>query len=294
MASIHNDLLGTTTRFIDTGKYRTRVISVENDKPALFLLHGGGGHAETYSRNMINLSKSCRPIAIDFIWHGMSSAPAFSNKRSDEEGNWLDQFTDQLLDLMDHLGIDKAAVEGESLGGWIAYDMAVYHPDRTSKIILNTAWGMALDPTKVHESASDLDSLRTTSVNALKNPTRELLKKRLEWLMPLGGVTEELVDLRQKLWSIPQTRDALIEYYERLFSTDIAEYYFNEDEIRGISCPTLVLWSDKNPLHGVDAADRLAEIIPGAQKYVMAGCAHWPQWERPQEHDDVVNAFMAG
>ena len=27
---------------------------------------------------------------------------------------------------------------------------------------------------------------------------------------------------------------------------------------------------------------------------VMAGCAHWPQWERPKEHDDVVNAFMAG
>jgi pimeloyl-ACP methyl ester carboxylesterase len=107
-------------------------------------------------------------------------------------------------------------------------------------------------------------------------------------------VTEELVDLRQTLWSIPQTRDALIEYYERLFSPDIAEYYFNEDEIRTISCPTLVLWSDKNPLHGVDAADRLAEIIPGARKYVMAGCAHWPQWERPKEHDDVVNAFMAG
>ncbi len=294
MSSIHNDLLGTTTRFVDTGKYRTRVISVDNDKPALFLLHGGGGHAETYSRNMLNLAKSCRPIAIDFIWHGMSSAPAFSNKRPDEAGNWLDQFTDQLLDLMDHLGIDKAAVEGESLCGWISYDMAVYHPDRTSKVILNTAWGMALDPTKVHESESDLDSLRTTSVNALTNPTRELLKKRLEWLMPLGGVTEELVDLRQKLWSIPQTRDALIEYYERLFSPDIAEYYFNEDVCRGSSCPTLVLWSDKNPLHGVDAADRLAEIIPGAQKYDMAGCAHWPQWERPQEHDDVVNAFMAG
>ena len=294
MSSIHVDLLGTETRFIDTGKYRTRMISVENDKVPLFLLHGGGGHAETYSRNMIALSESCRPIAIDFIWHGMSSRPVFSEKRPDEAGNWLDQFTDQVLDLMDHLGIDKAAVEGESLGGWIAFDMAINHPDRTSKIILNTAWGMTLDPTEVHENQSDLSALRTTSLSALQNPTRALLKKRLEWLMPLGGVTEELVDLRQTLWSIPETRDALIEYYERLFADDITEYYFTEDEIKTIRCPTLVLWSDKNPLHGVDAADRLAQIILGANKHIMVGCAHWPQWERPREHDSIVNAFMTG
>lgn len=292
VASIHIDLLGTETRFVDTGRFRTRIITVENDKPPLILLHGGGGHAETYSRNMMRLAEYCRPIAMDFIWHGMSSAPAYSDKGPDEDGNWLDQFTAQVLDLMDHLGIEKAAIEGESLGGWIAYDMAVNHPERTSKVILNTTWGMSLDPSKVHEGDADLDALRETSVNALLNPTRELLRKRLEWLMPLGGVTEELVDLRMALWSIPQTRDALIEYYRRLFAPNIGEFYFTEDEIRRITCPTLVLWTDKNPIHGEDAADRLAEIIPGAQKHIMRGCAHWPQWERPEEHDEVVGAFM--
>lgn len=293
MSSIHLDLLGTETRYIDTGKCRTRCISVENDKPALFMLHGGGGHAETYSRNLVRLSRHCRPIAIDFIWHGLSSCPKYSDKGPREKGHWLDQFTDQLLDLMDHLGIEKAAVEGESLGGWIAYDMAINHPDRTSKIILNTAWGMHLDPKFVHEGASDLTALRDTSLNALRNPTRELLTKRLQWLMPLGGVTEELVDLRLALWSVPQTREALIEYYMRLFAENIPQFYFTEDQIRTIRCPTLVLWTDKNPIHGVDAADRLQALIPGAQKHVMKGCAHWPQWERPEEHDEVVGAFMA-
>lgn len=292
MSSIHIDLLGTETRFVDTGRYRTRIITVDNGKEPLFLLHGGGGHAETYSRNMVRLAEFCRPIAIDFIWHGMSSAPAFSDNKPTEPGHWLDQFTDQLLDLMDYLGIEKAAVEGESLGGWIAYDMAVYHPERTSKVILNTTWGMSLDPAKVHEGESDLDSLRQTSVNALLHPTLELLRKRLEWLMPLGGVTDELVELRHALWSIPQTRDALLEYYERLFASNIKEFYFTEDEIRRIACPTLVLWTDKNPIHGEDAADRLADIIPGAAKHIMRGCAHWPQWERPGEHDEVVGAFM--
>jgi len=292
VASIHLDLLGTETRFIDTGKYRTRCISAPGTGEALFMLHGGGGHAETYSRNLMRLSKSCSPYAVDFIWHGMSSHPAYSDTGPGTKDHWLSQFTDQILNLMDHLGIEKAAFEGESLGGWIAFDMAINHPDRTSKVILNTSWGMHLDPAKVHEGASDLTALRDTSMNALLNPTRELLRKRLDWLMPLGGVTEELVDLRLALWSIPETRAALVEYYNRLFADNITQFYFNEDDIRKITCPTLVLWTDKNPIHGTDAADRLEEIIPGAQKHIMRGCAHWPQWERPEEHDDVVGAFM--
>lgn len=290
--SIHIDLLGTETRFYETQKYRTRAIEVVNDKAPLFLLHGGGGHAETYSRNMMTLATAARPIAIDFIWHGMSSRPAFSDAAPDQPNHWLSQFTDQVLDLMDHLGLEKASFEGESLGGWIALDMAINHPDRTDKLILNTAWGIALDPNFVAEGESDLDALRETSVNALMNPTTELLRKRLEWLMPLGGVTDELVELRKSLWSIPETRDALVEYYRRLFASNIAQFYFDEEAIASIEVPTLVLWTDKNPIHGVDAADRLAEIIKGAKKHVMAGCAHWPQWERPQEHDEVVCSFM--
>jgi 2-hydroxy-6-oxonona-2,4-dienedioate hydrolase len=292
--TIHVDLLGTETRFIDTGKYTTRAISAPGTGEHLFLLHGGGGHAETYSRNLMRLSKVCQPHAIDFIWHGMSSRPSFSDGAPRAAENWLTQFTDQLLNLMDHLGIEKAVVEGESLGGWIAFDMAINHPDRTSGVILNTSWGMHLDPAHVHEGGSDLAALRETSMNALLNPTPELLRKRLDWLMPLGGVTDELVELRRALWSIPETRTALIEYYERLFAPDIAEYYWQEDDIRKIACPALVLWTDKNPIHGEDAADRLEAIIPGAKKHIMRGCAHWPQWERPEEHDDVVSRFLLG
>jgi pimeloyl-ACP methyl ester carboxylesterase len=292
MNSIHVDLLGAETRFYDTGRYRTRCIEVVNDKPPLFLLHGGGGHAETWSRNLLRLSHVCRPIAIDFIWHGMSSRPAFSDSGPDKPDHWLAQFTDKVLDLMDYLGFERASVEGESLGGWIALDMAINHPGRTDKVILNTAWGIALDPAHVTEGQSDLDALRETSLNALQNPTTDLLRKRLEWLMPLGGVTDELVNLRQALWSIPETRDALTEYYHRLFAPDIAEYYFNENAISTISSSTLVLWTDRNPIHGEDAADRLQTLIPGSSKHIMRGCAHWPQWERPEEHDSVVSDFL--
>ena len=224
----------------------------------------------------------------------MSSRPPFSETPPGSKDHWLTQFTDQLLNLMDHMGIERAAVEGESLGGWIAYDMAINHPDRTSKVILNTTWGMHLDPAHAREGDSDLDALREVSVNALLNPTTETLRKRLEWLMPLGGVTDELIDLRRALWTIPETREALLVYYDYLFRPNISQFYWQEDDIRKIACPTLVLWTDKNPIHGENAADRLEAIIPGAKKHIMRGCAHWPQWERPEEHDEVVAKFLTG
>jgi len=291
--SIHIDLLGTETRFVQSRGYLTRLIEVGNDKPPLILLHGGGGHAETFSRNLNTLATVCRPIAMDFIWHGMSSSPPFSAGRAEDEVHWLRQFTLQVLDLMEALGLESASFEGESLGGWVALDLAINFPEKVNAIVLNTAWGIALDKDWVQEGAADLDALRETSVAALKNPTLETLRSRLEWLMPLGGVTDELVSLRQALWSIPETREALLEYYERLFSPGIEDFYFGEPDIRTIQSPTLVLWTDKNPIHGVDAAERLHQLGEGSALHVMEGCAHWPQWERPEEHDAVVCQFLA-
>jgi 2-hydroxy-6-oxonona-2,4-dienedioate hydrolase len=291
--SIHVDLLGTETRLVKSRDYHTRVIEVCNDKPPLILLHGGGGHAETFSRNLNALAAVCRPIAMDFIWHGMSSRPPFSDGAAGDDLHWLRQFTLQVLDLMAALGLESASFEGESLGGWVALDLAINFPEKVDAIVLNTAWGIALDKDRVKEGAADLDALRETSVAALKNPTLETLRTRLEWLMPLGGVTDELVSLRQALWSIPETREALLEYYDRLFSPGIEDFYFGEPDICTIRSPTLVLWTDKNPIHGVDAAERLHQLVEGSALHVMEGCAHWPQWERPEEHDAVVCQFLA-
>ena len=282
MSTIHVDLLGTETKFYRTKNFTTRVIEAGEGTP-LILMHGGGGHAETYARNFKNLSKICRPMSIDFIWHGLSSKPA------PKSGNWLTQFTEQVLELLDHIGADKAHFEGESLGGWIAMDMGINHPDRVGKLILNTAWGVQMPG---YFENADLASLRESSMNALNNPSYETIKKRLEWLMPLGGATDELVDLRRTLWSDPETREALIGYYDRLFVPELFDYLHSDQDLGKIDVPSLLLWTDKNPFAGPDEARRIQGLIKGSELYVMEGAAHWPQWERPKEHDDVVIKFL--
>ncbi|MGH7905614.1 MAG: alpha/beta fold hydrolase [Candidatus Binataceae bacterium] len=292
MATIHTDLLEAEIRYYDTGKYRTRAIEIKNDKLPIILTHGGGGHAEAYSRNLRRLSQVARPIAIDFIWHGLSSKPKFWSDDPKAKQHWLNQFTDQVLELMDHLKIEKAVIEGESLGGWIAYDMGIHHPDRTAALVLNTSWGMKFEPGSVKESDFDLNALRETSVNALKNPTRELIRKRMEWLMPLGGVTDEIIDTRIALWSRPDTRDALLEYYDHLFGPRNREFLFTEADLSKIKAKTLILWTDHNPVHGPDAAERLRSVIPNSSVAFIKNAAHWPQWEQAEEHDRLVSEFL--
>ena len=67
----------------------------------------------------------------------------------------------------------------------------------------------------------------------------------------------------------------------------------SEHDLAHVACPTLVLWSDKNPGTGPDAGARIAKLIPGAEFACINDAAHWPQWEQPQQHDEIVNAFLA-
>ena len=283
MNTIHINLLDTETRYYETKNYRTRVIESGEGTP-LILMHGGGGHCEAFARNIKRLGRETRTMAMDFCWHGLSSAPEFRS------GNWLAQFTEQVIELLDAIGAEKGIFEGESLGGWVCMDLDINHSERVEKIILNTCWGMK----QPVDYASDDDSkaLKTTSINALNNPTPELIRKRLEWLMPLGGVTDELVELRLALWSREQTLKALTRYYERLFSPDTGNLLFDDNALAKIDVPTLLLWTEKNPVADVDEAKRIQKIISGSELHVIKGAAHWPQWECPEEHDEIVIKFL--
>src|SRR5688572_2301312 len=105
------DLLSCQVRYVGT-KYRTRVIEAGDGEP-LVLIHGGGGHAEAYSRNIVRLGRNFRAMAIDMVWHGLSSKPSFM-------GQAVPVYADQVIDLLDTLGIAKAHIEGEAIGGRVA------------------------------------------------------------------------------------------------------------------------------------------------------------------------------
>jgi pimeloyl-ACP methyl ester carboxylesterase len=287
MNTIWLDLLGAEVRYRGT-KYRTRTIEFGSGTP-LILIHGTGGHAEAYSRNLRRLGQAHHAIALDLLWHGLSSKPEFTK-------DMVPAYCEQIIDLLDSMGARTAAIEGESLGGWVAMYFALHYPERVSKIVLNTAAGIKWDETKVTiDHAGGTNLLRERSLAAIQNPNRDTIRKRLEWLMASPGrVTEELVDLRYAIYTTPETQASLANVFANSFAGSNAPHAIPEAEVASIKTPTLVLWSDKNPGAGPDAGRRVADLIPGAAFYCIKDAAHWPQWEHPEEHDQVVNAFLAG
>ncbi|MDE2766337.1 MAG: alpha/beta hydrolase [Chloroflexota bacterium] len=292
MTSIWNELMGAEVRIYDQGKHVTRAIEA-GEGEALILIHGVGGHAEAYARNVVRLAaEGFRVLSIDLLWHGLSGKP----EPFDDEKYCL-QFSDQVVDLLDQMGVEKGHIEGESLGGWVAMSTALRYPDRVGKIILNTTAGIRWEPGVVRiDNVGGSDALTQRSLAALESPSKETIRRRLEWLMAAPDrVTDELVDLRYAIYTRPDVNAAL----RKVIANGLGigkdrNQYLTEDDLKTISHPTLVFWSDKNPGSGPDVGERIASIIPGAAYYCMLDAAHWPQWEHPEEHDRIIANFLKG
>jgi pimeloyl-ACP methyl ester carboxylesterase len=288
VSTIWVDLMGSQVRFYGK-QYKTRVIE-SGEGEALFLIHGVGGHAEAYSRNVARLGKQYRTMALDLVWHGFSGKPAY-NEQS------IPTYAAQIIDLMDSLGIEKTHLEGESLGGWVGLWFALHHPERLGKLVLNTTAGIRFEPGTIQERpAEGRQLLRQRSMEAISNPTRETIRKRLEWLMASPeSVTDELLEVRYQLYSHPETRRALTDVFNNSFGDgDSRTFQIPAQKLKEIKAPTLVVWTDKNPGTGPDVGKYISTLIPGARFACIKNAAHWPQWEQPEAHDEAVLSFLRG
>jgi 2-hydroxy-6-oxonona-2,4-dienedioate hydrolase len=179
-------------------------------------------------------------------------------------------------------------VSGESLGGWVAAWAAAHFTDRVNRLILNTP-GNILNKPEVMQKVKD------SSLAAVRNPTYESVQARLEWLFHNPGfVTEELVELRRHIYTQPGFERAM-ENIVALQDWEIREPFAWSAEWCGrISAPTLLLWTDHDPTGGLDEAELLKQWIEGSELVVIAGAGHWPQWEKPDEFNQLHIDFLGG
>lgn len=284
--SIYCELLGTQIRMVQGKKYVTRAIEYGSGDP-LILIHGSGGSAESWFRNMRRLGETFHVYAIDALYHG------FSSKEPADVEDRTAQQVDHLLDFMDAEGIEKANIEGESMGAHITFRLAFEHPERCNRIVLNT--GQQVDfKREFAPQLKGINALAELTKAALANPNPDTIRARMEWLMSAPDrVDDELVALRLKFWSLPELRESLSQTGPGS-SRPAQVRRFSEDEVRQLSVPTLVFWTEFNPSGGPDIGEALAELIPGAKYYLMKDAAHWPQYEKPEEHDQVITDFILG
>lgn len=283
------DFLGAEVKFIKTPSFdRTRIVEAGAGNPeTLFLMHGLGGHLEAYAKNVMPLARHFHVIAFDFVGHGLSSKPV------DVEYN-SELYSRQLLELMDHFNVDKAHISGESLGGWVAGRFAVQHPERIKRLVLNTTGGIPVVTDKGRQDALDLAELSKKTVG--QTPTRESVRKRMQWLMHesnWGMLNEDLIDTRLHFYLQRDFQEAgplVLKLLQRL--TDDASGA-QMIALEKIDAPTLLYWTKFNPIHDLASAQAALPRLRNGALYVSKGdAAHWPQYEAADEFNRVVERFL--
>ncbi len=270
---------GFAQSWIDAGPIRTRVLEAGSGPP-LVLLHGTGGHAEAYARNLARLARRFRTIVYDMVGHGFTDGP--------EMPYTLDVYCDHLLALLDALGIERAHLSGESLGGWVAAWFSQLHPDRVDRLILTT-------PGNITSKPETMERIRESTLRAVAEASPETVRARLEWLFARETrrlVTDELVAVRLAIYSRPGYERTMRNILVLQEPETRARYAWKAEWTGRITAPTLIIWTSEDPTGTYEEGELLQRWIAGSRLINIDGAGHWPQWERPEEFERLHEEFL--
>jgi len=287
MTSFWVELLGASI-YLLKGRYTTRVIEMGEGEP-LLLVHGTGGHAENYICNIAPFAKHYRVIAIDLLWHGRSQTTGFHPEI-------IPTLVDQLRDVLDTLKIERAHLEGQSLGGWVALRFALQYPQRLSKLIIVTAMGYRPDAGTVAGYVEPNPiALRESTLAVLRDPSYANVKGRVERIVSNPAlVSEESIRVRHAFYNVPALnavqRELTLSY---MGGAEPQRHVVTDAVARQITTPTLVYWGDKNFMPP-PVGKRLAEVMPNAKFFSAPNTGHWAQFENFEIHNREVLSFLKG
>lgn len=226
------------------------------DGEALLLLHGltGTGGDWKHVFDLDTVAAKYRVIAPDARGHGRSTDPAaaFGFRRCA-----LD-----VLELMQHLGIERACAVGMSLGAKTLLHVATQAPQRLSRIILVSPTPRFPEPTRAVFRAAA----------AAEHSPEEWAAMRALHVHGDAQIT--------RLWQLPAR-----------FAEDATDMSFDSERLRRISARTLIVAGDRDPLYPVELAVELYRGIPECSLYVVPGGGHGPIFEA--ERDAFVRRASA-
>jgi len=247
------------------------------DAPALILLHGFGSSLDTWDAWAAVLDTKYRVIRFDL--------PGFGLTGPDPSGDYTDQRALGILAaLMDRLGVQRASLIGNSLGGKIAWNFAVDYPDRVEKLVLVSPDGFA-----------------SPGFEYGKKPELPFVLRLLPYVMPRPMLRMNLAVAyadKSKLSDATLTRyeDMMRAPGDRAAMLDRMQQVMLENPeplLRRIQAPTLLLWGEQDGMIPfTNAADYMRDI-PHAKLVALPGLGHVPFEEAPAESIAPVMTFLA-
>jgi len=251
----------------------------------LLLIHGMAGSSETWRAVIPQLSTKYRVVAPDLLGHGQSAKP-----RSDYS---LGAFAVSLRDLLDELGISRATVVGQSLGGGVAMQFAYQHRDYCQRLVLISSGGLGPEVGWTLRLLSAPGAELLLPVIA-PPPVVNVGNKLRSWFSGSGFQSPRGGEMWSAYSSLadPQTRQAflrtlrsVVDYRGQSVSA-LNRLHLTSD------LPTMVIWGDQDRIIPIEHAYAVHAVRPDCRLEVLDGVGHFHHVERPGDVAALLDDFI--
>jgi pimeloyl-ACP methyl ester carboxylesterase len=218
------------------------------------LVHGGDANSEHWSFQVHALLDQYQVILLDSRGHG----------RSPYNGEPLTytQLADDVLALLDLLGIERAHLVGWSDGGIIGIDLALRHPERLRKVV---AFGANADLTGYRTDTGDEVAI----------------------IYAFGAINDADYE---RLSPVPEQYKAMVVALRQMWETEPA---YTADQLRSITTPFLIMAGANEEIIAEAHTRYLAETIPGAELAFLPNCGHFGHMQEPEAFNTRMLAFLS-
>jgi len=252
---------------------------------AVLLIHGMAGSSETWRAVIPQLSRKYRVVAPDLLGHGQSAKP-----RGDYS---LGAFAVWLRDLLDELGISRATIIGQSLGGGVAMQFVYQHPDYCRRLILISSGGLGPDVGWTLRLLSAPGAELILPVIAPR-PILTAGNKLRSWFGAAGIRSPRGAEMWSAYSSLSdaETRQAFLRTLRSVVDhRGQAVSALNRLHMAS-HLPIMAIWGDQDRIIPVDHAYAAQTARPDSRLEVLEGVGHFPHVERPSEVVDLIEDFI--
>ena len=242
-------------RYLECGDGDTTVV----------LLHGLFGSPENWQPILDELSDEFRVLAPQFpIDHRPDRRP--------QDFRSIHQLTVYVHDFLDFMGVEHAAIGGNSLGGQVAIDFCLEYPDRAEKLVITGSAGLFE---------------RSLSGGQIPKVTREFIReKACEIFYDPRHVTEELVDEVQRMLM----DRAYVRFLLRIAKA--TRNYNVKEELAKLKLPVLIVWGLDDQITPPSVAREFHENLEHSRLEFIDRCGHSPPIEQPDRFGAILKTFL--
>lgn len=249
----------TTSGHLELGDLRIYHEETGEGSP-LVLVHGGVLDIEQSWRELLPvLASRHRVVALELQGHGRTNDTNRPITPAALAGD--------VVALLDHLGIDRAHVLGHSLGGAVALELAVSHPDRVRSVV---ALSVTVRPDGMHEDLTDPAKMATST----RMPTQD-----------------DFVAMRASYQRLSPHPEHFDDFLQSLSANQADLRGWSDEQLAGITAPLLHVMGDHD-FTTVEHAGLMLALIPGSRLAVLPDTTHMQVFRRTALLDLLVGEFL--